>query len=145
MTEPPVDILIVEDNPNDLELLLRVFKWYSISDNIATVADGEEALEFMFCTGRYEGRTTGRPKMILLDLKLPGIDGIEVLRQIKGDPATKAVPVVMLTASKEDRNIVESYDLGVNSYIVKPVQFYQFVDSIRQLGAYWRHINRQPE
>ncbi len=144
MTESAVDILIVEDNPNDVELLLRVFKWYSFSDSIYVVGNGEEALEFIYATGRYAGRTTGIPKMILLDLKLPGMDGIEVLRRIKGDPATRAVPVVMLTSSNEDRDIVESYNLGVNSYIVKPVQFYQFVDSIKQLGAYWRYLNQQP-
>ncbi|MDD1718248.1 MAG: response regulator [Methanoregulaceae archaeon] len=144
MTESAVDILIVEDNPNDVELLLRVFKWYSFSDSICVVGDGEEAIEFIYSTGRYSGRTTGMPKMILLDLKLPGMDGIEVLRRIKGDPATRAVPVVMLTSSNEDRDIVESYNLGVNSYIVKPVQFYQFVDSIKQLGAYWRYLNQHP-
>ncbi len=144
MTESAVDILIVEDNPNDVELLLRVFKWYSFSDNIYVVGNGEEALEFIYSTGQHAGRTTGMPKMILLDLKLPGMDGIEVLRRIKGDPATRAVPVVMLTSSNEDRDIVESYNLGVNSYIVKPVQFYQFVDSIKQLGAYWRHLNQHP-
>ncbi len=144
MTEPPVDILIVEDNPNDVELMLRVFKWYSFSDSIEVVEDGEEALEFIYSTGRHAGRVSGMPRMILLDLKLPGMDGIEVLRRLKGDPATRAIPVVMLTASSEEKDIVESYNLGVNSYIVKPVQFYQFVDSIKQLGAYWRQLNQHP-
>ncbi|MCE9554428.1 MAG: response regulator [Planctomycetes bacterium] len=145
MTHKEVDILLVEDNPNDVHLALRAFKNHQLANSIHVVRDGAEALEFMFCTDRYAQRDIhSGPNMILLDLKLPLIDGIEVLRQIKADPRTRMIPVIMLTASGEERDLVESYRLGVNSYIVKPVDFDQFTESVRQLGCYWLLLNQAP-
>jgi len=145
MTESSVEILLVEDNPNDVELTLHAFKQNHLSNRIHVVGDGEEALEFLFCTGAYSQRSMRNgPKVILLDLKLPKVDGLEVLRRIKGDPRTRIIPVVVLTSSREERDIVESYNLGVNSYIVKPVDFEQFTESVRQLGLYWVLLNQPP-
>jgi two-component system, response regulator len=142
----PVEILLVEDNPNDLELTLHALKKNNIANRIHVASDGEEALDFIFCENKYADRNISIvPKMILLDLKLPKIDGIEVLRRVKNDSRTKRVPVVMLTTSREESDIVESYELGVNSYIVKPVDFDQFVEAIRQLGLYWLLLNQPPE
>jgi two-component system response regulator len=131
------EILLVEDNPNDVELILHVFQWCNLSDRVHVAWDGEEALSYIF-------EKDQRPRVILLDLKLPKVDGIEVLRRLKGDSATKTIPVVVLTSSSEERDIVESYDLGVNSYIVKPVNFDQFATVIRDLGMYWQVINLPP-
>ncbi len=140
------DILLVEDNPNDVELILHVFQWCNLSDRVHVAWNGEEALDFIFGKGAYEGRNIDdRPKVILLDLKLPKVDGIEVLRRIKGDPKTRTIPVVVLTSSREDRDIIETYNLGVNSYIVKPVQFDEFANVIREMGLYWKMINQPPE
>ncbi len=140
------DILLVEDNPNDVELILHVFQWCNLSDRVHVAWNGEEALDFIFGKGAYEGRNIDdRPKVILLDLKLPKVDGIEVLRRIKGDPKTHTIPVVVLTSSREDRDIIETYNLGVNSYIVKPVQFDEFANVIREMGLYWKMINQPPE
>jgi two-component system, response regulator len=137
-----VEILIVEDNPHDLELTLHAFKKYHLANNIQIARDGEEALEYIFCTGRYHDRANvDQPRIILLDLKLPGIDGLEVLEKLKSDARTRGLPVVMLTSSEEERDIVESYHLGVNSYIVKPVDFNQFTEIVRKLGFYWLLIN----
>jgi len=145
MTENHVEILLVEDNPNDVELTLHAFKVNHLSNRIHVVGDGEEALEFLFCTGAYSQRSMRNgPKVILLDLKLPKVDGLEVLRRIKGDARTRIIPVVVLTSSREERDIVESYNLGVNSYIVKPVDFEQFTESVRQLGLYWVLLNQPP-
>jgi len=145
MVEITVEILLVEDNPNDVELTLHAFKVNHLSNRIHVVGDGEEALEFLFCTGAYSQRSMRNgPKVILLDLKLPKVDGLEVLRRIKGDPRTRIIPVVVLTSSREERDIVESYNLGVNSYIVKPVDFEQFTESVRQLGLYWVLLNQPP-
>ncbi len=145
MSDSAVEILLVEDNPNDVELTLRVLQKNNISNRIHVVRDGAEALEFIFCTGAYAGRSIENgPKVILLDLKLPKVDGLDVLRQIKADPRTKAIPVVVLTSSREERDIVESYRLGVNSYIVKPVDFEQFTEAVRQLGLYWLLLNQPP-
>ena len=144
MTEKSVAILLVEDNPNDELLALHAFKKHNLANKVHVVRDGEEALEFVFCTGAYAQRTFENPRVILLDKKLPLVDGLEVLRQIRADPRTCLVPVVMLTSSAEDRDIIESYELGVNSYIVKPVDFEQFTETARQLGYYWLLINRQP-
>ena len=138
------EILLVEDNPNDVELILHVFQWCNLGDRIHVAWNGEEALDYLFGTGPYEGKSIGRPKVILLDLKLPKVDGLEVLRKIKNDPSTHAIPVVIFTSSREERDIVESYSLGVNSYIVKPVQFDQFANVIRDLGLYWQVINQPP-
>jgi two-component system, response regulator len=138
------EILMVEDNANDEMLALHAFKRHSIAANVYVVRDGAEALEYIFCTGAYAERTNENPKVILLDLKLPLVDGIEVLRRIRSDPRTRSVPVVMLTSSNEQRDLVETYKLGVNSYIVKPVDFEQFNEVAKQLGDYWLLINRQP-
>ena len=145
MIDKPVEILLVEDNPNDVELTLRAFQKYNISNPVHVARDGAEALEFIFATGAYAGRKMENgPKVILLDLKLPLVDGLEVLREVKADPRTRLIPVVILTSSREERDIVESYKLGVNSYIVKPVDFEQFTESVRQLGMYWVLLNQPP-
>lgn len=145
MNAKHVEILLVEDNPNDVELTLRAFKKNNLTNPIQVVRDGEEALEFIFGTGAYANRRIeDGPKIILLDLKLPKVDGLEVLRRVKSDARTKAIPVVVLTSSREERDIVESYQLGVNSYIVKPVDFDQFIESARLLGLYWLLLNQPP-
>lgn len=145
MMETTVEILLVEDNPNDVRLTLHAFQRHGLANRITVVRDGEEALEFIFCTGAFAHRQlTDGPKIILLDLKLPKVDGLEVLRRIKGDPDTRVIPVVVLTTSQEESDIVESYQLGVNSYIVKPVDFEQFVEAIRTLGMYWLLLNQRP-
>ena len=139
-----VDILMVEDNPDDEQLTLRAFSKNHLTNKIHVVRDGQEALDYVFCKGKYADRNIAdHPHVILLDIKLPLIDGIEVLRRIKADERTKTIPVVMLTSSHEERDLVETYRLGVNSYIVKPVDFEQFSETVRQLGNYWLLINRQ--
>jgi two-component system response regulator len=140
-----LDILIVEDNPDDLELTLLTLGEFTITDRIQVVRDGAEALEFIFRRGRYADRDPGdQPKVILLDLKLPRVDGLEVLRQVKRDPVARTIPVVLLTSSSEERDIIEGYKLGVNSYITKPVVFKEFSAAIRSLGLYWLLVNRPP-
>jgi two-component system, response regulator len=145
-TDGSVDILMVEDNPNDEELTLHELRKYHLANRIHVVRDGQEALDYVFCTGRYANRQiTDQPSVILLDIKLPFVDGLEVLRRVKQDERTRTVPVVMLTSSREERDLVESYRLGVNSYIVKPVDFDQFKESARTLGMYWLLLNRPPK
>ncbi len=140
-----VEILLVEDNHHDEELTLHALRQNHLTNNIHVVRDGAEALEFIFCTGAYEDRSiVNGPKVILLDLKLPLVDGLEVLRQIKSDARTRSTPVVVLTSSSEERDVVESYRLGVNSYIVKPVDFERFTESVRELGMYWALLNHPP-
>lgn len=140
-----IDILLVEDNPNDAELTLRALKKNNILNTIHLITDGAEALEFFFSTGRYKNRDkTQSPKIVILDLKLPKVDGIEILRRIKADETLKIVPVVILTSSREERDIIESYKLGVNSYIVKPVDFEKFAAAVRNLGLYWLLLNQPP-
>ena len=140
-----VEILLVEDNPNDVELTLRALQKQHLANRVFVVNDGAEALDFIFASGRYaRRRVDDRPRVVLLDLKLPKVDGIEVLRKIKADPRTKDTPVVMLTSSEEDRDVVESYKLGVNSYIVKPVDFSSFVNAVSELGLYWGVLNKVP-
>lgn len=140
-----VDILLVEDNPNDAELALHAFRKNKLTNKIHLVRDGAEALEFIYGTGQYAGRDVANQlRVILLDLKLPKVDGLEVLRKIKEDPSTKSIPVVMLTSSREERDIIEGYRLGVNSYIVKPVEFDQFTNAVRELGMYWVLLNKPP-
>lgn len=141
-----VEILLVEDNPNDAELGLRALKKHNLTNSIHLVKDGAEALEFIFGTGAYAGRNVGnKPKVIFLDLKLPKVDGLEVLRKVKSDERTKTIPIVVLTSSHEERDLVESYKLGVNSYIVKPVDFDKFIQAVAQLGMYWMLLNKQPQ
>jgi two-component system, response regulator len=145
MLENDVEILLVEDNPNDEMLAMHAFTKQKIANRIQVVRDGAEALDFVFGVGEYADRRNENPKVILLDLKLPKIDGIEVLRQIRSDPRTRLIPVVVLTSSNEQRDIVEAYQLGVNSYIVKPVDFEQFNEVAKHLGYYWLLLNRQPD
>ena len=140
-----VFILLVEDNPTDSELAIRALRRGRISNEIKLLEDGAEALDFIFCRGEYASRQiTERPKIILLDLKLPKVSGLEVLQQIKSDPRTQMIPVVVLTSSAQDSDVVESYKLGVNSYIVKPVDFEQFNKAVEQMGLYWMLINQMP-
>jgi CheY-like chemotaxis protein len=141
-----LEILLVEDDPNDVELTLCAFGKSNLSNRIHVARDGAEALEFIFCEGPHAGRKMeDGPKVVLLDLKLPKLDGLEVLRRIKGDPLTRMIPVVALTSSPEDRDVVESYNLGVNSYIVKPVNFERVVEAVEQLALYWRLMNEPPK
>lgn len=140
----PIEILLVEDNPNDVELTLRAFRQSKIANRIEVARDGEEALAYLFRTGPYAERGDGNPRVMLLDLKLPKIDGLEVLRRIRADERYRTLPVVVLTTSREERDIVESYRLGVNSFIVKPVDFTQFTEAVQQLGLYWLVLNQPP-
>jgi two-component system response regulator len=142
----PVEILFVEDNPNDLELALHALKRNRLANQIEIARDGAEALDFIYGTGAYAGRDVRQvPKIIMLDLKLPKVDGLEVLQRLKSDPQTRTIPIVVLTSSREERDIVESYQLGVNSYIVKPVDFEQFTEAVRSLGLYWLLLNQPPQ
>ncbi len=141
--EGAVDILLVEDNPFDAELALVALKENRLANRVFHVEDGEEALDFLFGRGRYASRGRRQlPRVVLLDLKLPKVDGLEVLRQVKADAEMRLVPVVVLTSSREERDVVESYRLGVNSYIVKPVEFEKFSSSVRDLGFYWLLLNQ---
>jgi CheY-like chemotaxis protein len=140
-----VEILLVEDDPNDVELTLKALQKQNLASKVFIVKDGAEALDFIFATGVHAKRTIDRlPKVVLLDLKLPKVDGIEVLRKIKSDPRTKHTPVVMLASSQEERDVLETYKLGVNSYIVKPVDFNNFVHAVSELGIYWGVLNKVP-
>jgi len=141
-----IEILLVEDNPNDAELAVRALKKNKLTNNMLVVEDGEEALDFIFAKGKFEGREIkARPKLILLDLNLPKVNGLEVLKAIKSNDFTKMIPVVVLTSSKEENDIVQSYSLGVNSYIVKPVDFDKFVIAVKELGLYWLLLNEHPK
>ena len=140
-----VEILLVEDNPTDAELAIRALKKNNLANNLVWVKDGAEALDFIFATGAYVQRSVvNGPKVILLDLRLPKVDGMEVLRRIKEDQRTRSIPVVVLTSSKEDRDVAESYQLGVNSFISKPVEFDEFARTVVELGLYWLLVNRPP-
>ncbi len=145
MSEQGLEILLVEDNPNDIKLAMHAFRTNNLANKVHVVRDGAEALEFIFCTDRYADRKIEDIlKVILLDLKLPLIDGIEVLKRIKSDPRIQSVPILIMTSSKEERDIVESYKLGVNSYILKPVDFDQFTEVVKRLGYYWLLLNQPP-
>lgn len=145
MQREEIEILLVEDNPSDLELALHALRHNRVANRIHVARDGEEALDFLFCRGSHaRDAVTHQPKIILLDLKLPKVDGLEVLRRVKSDERTRLIPVVMLTSSKEEGDLVESYQLGVNSYIQKPVDFIQFQDMVKELGLYWLVVNEAP-
>jgi CheY-like chemotaxis protein len=146
MDENSIEILLVEDNPNDVELTLHALKKNNLTNRIHVVRDGAEALEYLFSSGAYAERDLNQtPKVILLDLKLPKVDGMEVLKRIKADERTRSIPMVVLTSSREERDIVDSYRLGVNSYITKPVDFDHFTEAVRQLGLYWLLLNQPPK
>jgi len=145
MATDEIEILLVEDNESDAELALHALRKNNLANRIHVARDGEEALDFVFCRGQYSNRSFNHvPKLVLLDLKLPKVDGLEVLRQLKGDPRTRPIPVVIMTASKEEKDMVNGYQLGVNSYIQKPVDFDQFRETVRQLGFYWLVVNEPP-
>lgn len=142
---PNRTILLVEDNADDEELTIRALKKNNVTNNLAVARDGVEALDYIFGTGAYAGRDIARlPGLVLLDLKLPKIDGLEVLRRIRADERTRRIPVTVLTSSKEEQDVIKSYDLGANSYIRKPVDFAQFTEAVRQLGIYWLMLNEAP-
>jgi len=141
MTPNPVEIVLIEDNPDHVALTLRALKKNNLTNEVQVLRDGEEALGYLFPNGKA---THDTPKVILLDLKLPKVDGVEILRRIRQDPHTKTIPVVVLTTSREDRDLRECYKLGVNSYIVKPVDFQQFTEAVQSLGMYWLLLNQAP-
>jgi CheY-like chemotaxis protein len=137
-------ILMVEDDPKDVELSLTALEEYNLANEVVVVGDGEQALDYLYYRGEFQSRSGENPAVILLDLKLPKVDGLEVLKQIKADEKLKLIPVVVLTSSKEEKDMVASYKLGVNAYVVKPVDFHDFVNAIKELGAFWAVINEPP-
>jgi CheY-like chemotaxis protein len=137
-------ILLVEDNPKDLELSLVALARSKLANDVVTTRDGAEALDFLYRRGAHADRREGNPAVVLLDLKLPKVDGLEVLRQVKDDPELRSIPVVMLTSSREEQDLLRSYDLGVNAYVVKPVDFREFLEAIRELGVFWAVLNEPP-
>ena len=137
-------ILMVEDDPKDVELSLTALEDYNLANEVVVVGDGEEALDYLYCRGKYADRSGDNPAVMLLDLKLPKVDGLEVLQQIKADPNLKMIPIVVLTSSHEEKDMVASYRLGVNAYVVKPVEFHEFVNAIKDLGIFWAVINQPP-
>jgi two-component system response regulator len=142
----PVDILIVEDNPNDAELTIRALKKYNLANDLFVAEDGQVALDFLFCKGQFASRNPSKPlKVIFLDLKLPKISGLDVLKEIKSNPQTKKLPIVIITSSKEDPDIKAAYDYGANSYVVKPVDFNDFIEAIKKTGLFWLLVNETPK
>lgn len=139
-----LEILLVEDNANDAEMTMRALRRNNLANKVHWVKDGEQALDYVFGRGAYAGRDAALPRLVMLDLKMPKVDGIEVLRALKTSPLTRAIPVVVMTSSNEEKDVVASYDLGVNSYIVKPVQFEAFLETVAKIGLYWVITNRVP-
>ena len=137
-------ILMVEDDPKDVELTLTALEDYKLANEVVVARDGEEALDYLYCRGRFRDRPNDNPAVLLLDLKLPKVDGLEVLKQIKSDEKLKLIPVVVLTSSHEEKDMVSSYKLGVNAYVVKPVDFHEFVNAVKELGVFWAVINEPP-
>jgi len=137
-------ILLVDDSPRDIELALDALAQHNLANDVVALSDGAEALDYLFLRGPFADRPAGNPAVVLLDLKMPKVDGIEVLRQIKNDPQLKTIPVVVLTSSREEQDLVKSYELGVNAYIVKPVQFQAFVEAVKAVGAFWAVLNEPP-
>lgn len=137
-------ILLAEDNPNDVELTLAALDEYNLANEVVVTRDGVETLDYLFQRGKFEGHANGIPAVILLDLKMPRVDGLEVLRQLREDPRFELVPVVMITSSREEQDLIRSYQLGVNAYVVKPVDFQKFVECIKQIGFFWALINEPP-
>ncbi|HEY6768626.1 MAG TPA: response regulator [Candidatus Sulfotelmatobacter sp.] len=137
-------ILMVEDDPKDVELTLTALEEYNLANEVIVTGNGEQALDYLYCRGEYKTRSGGNPAVMLLDLKLPKVDGLEVLKQIKSDGDLRMIPVVVLTSSKEEKDMVASYKLGVNAYVVKPVDFHEFVNAIKELGVFWAIINEPP-
>ena len=137
-------ILIVEDDPKDVELTLTALEDYKLANEVVVTRDGEEALDYLYCRGNFTTRTPDNPAVLLLDLKLPKVDGLEVLQQIKSDEKLRMIPVVVLTSSHEERDMVASYKLGVNAYVVKPVDFHEFINAVKELGIFWAVINEPP-
>ena len=138
-------VLLVEDSPRDAELILDALGANQLANEVVHVRDGAEALDYLYRRGEFAGRSEGQPALMLLDLKLPKVDGLEVLRQIKGDAALKLIPVVMMTSSREEQDLVRSYELGVNAYVVKPMKFQDFVEAVKQVSGFWAVINEVPE
>jgi two-component system response regulator len=144
MSYQHVEILLVEDSSADAEMTLRTLKRRGIANNVEWVKDGVEAIDYLFCEGSYAGRANGVPKLVLLDIKMPRMDGLQVLRQMKADARTRTIPVVMMTSSREEGDLIASYELGVNSYVVKPVDFDKFAETVAQVGMYWLIANEAP-
>lgn len=138
------NILLAEDNSEDVELTLEALASHNLANAVTVVRDGAEALDYLYYAGRYRLRERGEPAVVLLDIKMPKVDGLEVLRRIKADPTLRRIPVVILTSSREERDLVQGYELGVNAYVVKPVEFGQFVDAVKSLGVFWALINEPP-
>jgi two-component system, response regulator len=145
MNYQQVEILLVEDSRADAEMTLRTLKKKGIANNVEWVRDGVEALEYLFCEGQYAGRGNGHPKMVLLDLKMPRMDGLQVLQRMREDPRTRLIPVVMMTSSREEGDLIASYERGVNSFVVKPVDFAEFAETVAQVGMYWMIANEAPD
>jgi DNA-binding response OmpR family regulator len=137
-------ILMVEDDPKDVELTMTALEEYNLANEVIVTRDGEEALDYLYCRGNYAARSSDNPAVMLLDLKLPKVDGLEVLRRVKSDESLRMIPVVVLTSSREEKDVVASYKLGVNAYVVKPVDFHEFVNAIKELGVFWAVINAAP-
>jgi CheY-like chemotaxis protein len=137
-------ILLVEDDPKDVELTLEALGDYNLANEVIVVRDGEQALDYLCCRGKFAARAKGNPAVLLLDLKLPKVDGLEVLKQVRSDAKLKLIPVVVLTSSREERDMMGSYQLGVNAYVVKPVDFHEFVNAVKELGIFWAVINEPP-